>query len=394
MTTRIHRLTLALIWLLWMQVTPSVASAGVNQWTTGGPPGEAILSLAIDPATPSTVYAGAELGRLFQSIDSGASWQQLQTGFLTGVNALAIDPTAPSVIYAGTDSGLFTSPDGGASWHPTTVTDAVIDSLLIDPAVPGGLYAGIGGGGAQGGVLYSPDAGMTWTTVGTGLPDTIVNALAITLDMPRTLYAATDDGLFALPDGNDSWMPMSTGLPQAAVYALAIDPLDPRTLYAGTESGAFMSTDGGASWSDAGLPSAVATLVIQGGGFGTLYAGTFGDGVFVNRGSLIWEPFNTGLSNGIVATLALDPGPPATLYAGTIGDGVFVQQLVPCLGDCDGSGIVSVDEILTMVNIATGDISIAVCPAADPLRSGMVSVAEVLGAVQNALSGCPAAVSR
>lgn len=60
-----------------------------------------------------------------------------------------------------------------------------------------------------------------------------------------------------------------------------------------------------------------------------------------------------------------------------------------CVGDCNGDGSVTVDEIVTMVNIALGTASIDTCPAADPSGDGQVTVDEILQAVNNALNGCP-----
>jgi len=59
-----------------------------------------------------------------------------------------------------------------------------------------------------------------------------------------------------------------------------------------------------------------------------------------------------------------------------------------CTGDCDGKGSVTVDEILTMVNIALGNIEVVACPAADMNRDSKVTIDEILMAVNNALNGC------
>jgi hypothetical protein len=61
-----------------------------------------------------------------------------------------------------------------------------------------------------------------------------------------------------------------------------------------------------------------------------------------------------------------------------------------CTGDCDGSGDVTVDEILVLVNIALGNDDISRCPAGDADASGSVTVDEILAAVNNALAGCGA----
>ena len=52
---------------------PAITTAGLNEWTTNGPEGGPVLSIAIDPATPSTIYAGT-YGGVFKSTDSGATW--------------------------------------------------------------------------------------------------------------------------------------------------------------------------------------------------------------------------------------------------------------------------------------------------------------------------------
>ncbi len=60
-----------------------------------------------------------------------------------------------------------------------------------------------------------------------------------------------------------------------------------------------------------------------------------------------------------------------------------------CVGDCDGSGQVTVDEILTMVNIALGNTPAMDCLAGDANFDGQITVDEILAAVNNALNGCP-----
>jgi hypothetical protein len=62
---------------------------------------------------------------------------------------------------------------------------------------------------------------------------------------------------------------------------------------------------------------------------------------------------------------------------------------VACVGDCDGKGSVTVDEILTMVNIALGNTNVSACLAGDGNCDGSITVDEILTAVNAALSGCP-----
>jgi len=60
-----------------------------------------------------------------------------------------------------------------------------------------------------------------------------------------------------------------------------------------------------------------------------------------------------------------------------------------CPGDCDGSGSVDINELLTLVNIALGNSSVAACAAGDTDKDGQISIDEILAAVHAALNSCP-----
>src|ERR1700740_115882 len=49
-----HKLLWVLLWL----ISVSMVHAGNNVWTSSGPAGVDVLALAIDPITPTTLYAG------------------------------------------------------------------------------------------------------------------------------------------------------------------------------------------------------------------------------------------------------------------------------------------------------------------------------------------------
>jgi YVTN family beta-propeller protein len=59
-----------------------------------------------------------------------------------------------------------------------------------------------------------------------------------------------------------------------------------------------------------------------------------------------------------------------------------------CPGDCDASDRVDVAEIVRAVNIALGKSAVEICPAADIDGSGSVSVNELIAIVRTALQGC------
>jgi hypothetical protein len=80
----------------------------------------------------------------------------------------------------------------------------------------------------------------------------------------------------------------------------------------------------------------------------------------------------------------------------TLADGEAVRRdftlqcaSVPtCVGDCGEDGQVTVDEILTMVNIALGNLDVSHCLTGDANNDNQITVDEILTAVNNALNGC------
>lgn len=60
-----------------------------------------------------------------------------------------------------------------------------------------------------------------------------------------------------------------------------------------------------------------------------------------------------------------------------------------CGGDCNRDGAVTVDEILTALNIALGNDTLAACSTADANGDQQVQVDEIVAALAAALGGCP-----
>ena len=86
---------------------------------TGGFP---ISGIAIDPAdaTGKTAYItvmGFSVSHVLKTSDAGASWTDVSANLPDApADAVVVDPDNPKAIYAGTDTGVYLSPDGGASW--------------------------------------------------------------------------------------------------------------------------------------------------------------------------------------------------------------------------------------------------------------------------------------
>ena len=207
---------------------------GSNVWTSNGPEGGEIYTLAIDPATPTILYAGTING-VFKSTNGGGTWSIANTG-LTGASiygypiasvlALAIDPATPTTIYAGTMyGGVFKSTDAGGNWSRVTnggLTDRSVSILAIDPLTPSTLYAA-----TSSGVFKSTNSGGIWEAVNTGLTDTQISTLTLDPVTPTTLYAGTNNsGVFKSTNGGGNWSTVNTG-PNCCVKTLVIDPITP-----------------------------------------------------------------------------------------------------------------------------------------------------------------------
>jgi hypothetical protein len=59
-----------------------------------------------------------------------------------------------------------------------------------------------------------------------------------------------------------------------------------------------------------------------------------------------------------------------------------------CAGDCNGDGMVAINELIIGVNIALGSSPVSACASFDTNGDGMVAINELIAAVNNALGGC------
>ena len=98
MTIKWNSVPIVLAVLVWLGLAGS-ASAGVNTWTTTGPAGGRVQSLAVDPVTTTIIYAGTDGGGIFRSTNGGASWTAINSGLgNTQIYALGVAGTS---LFAG-----------------------------------------------------------------------------------------------------------------------------------------------------------------------------------------------------------------------------------------------------------------------------------------------------
>jgi photosystem II stability/assembly factor-like uncharacterized protein len=177
------------------------------------------------------------------------------------------------------------------------------------------------------GVSHSSDGGETWEhdTIGLG-----TRGWAVAFDGTDTnrVYVGGDSAysypcLLISTDLGATWTMSRTGL-SGAVNVLMTIPGDSLLVYAGTNNGLFISTDAGATWEASTLTRSVKTLVYDPNNTTSIFAGTYGYGVYASTdGGITWDPLNDGLACNKVLSLALRPGTENTIFAGTEGGSVF-----------------------------------------------------------------------
>jgi len=198
-----------------------------------------VIDLVIDPLTPTTLYVGTLMGTapmattangVFKSVDGGMTWTHSSAGLpqkeptvadgsQQDILALAIDPVTPSTLYAGvrdsdpsgpSTAQIYKSANGGASWTISSTgisPSSDVRAIKVDPDNPATVYAALAQvGGSPGGVYRSDDFGATWSSISVGLPVSSVTSLAIdNSGVNSMIYAGTGSGVFGqlqLPDAD------------------------------------------------------------------------------------------------------------------------------------------------------------------------------------------------
>ncbi len=299
----------------------SVAAAGDNEWTQVGLTGAQVAALAVDPSSPSTLYAGTSAG-IFKSVDWAQSWTNVNPSALA--TKLLVDPHSPSTVYAATAAGVLRSDDGGMSWAPKGLSDSIdtADALAMDPGATSTLYAV-----SRGGLFRSTDRGESWTHVGGGsLPRTGVAELAVGPDSTLFVSPKTFSILGWFQDGGRVWRnslggtgywSVGMGLPFATYSGLAISGSPSSILFAATGDSLFRSLDDGVTFArvGVGLSFPLSSLTGDPSSGSVAYAGTPTGVSRTADGGQSWFPL--GLLVRPATALAVDPSDSSNVYVGT-----------------------------------------------------------------------------
>jgi hypothetical protein len=125
-----------------------VSQDGGLNWTdrTVGLPDRFVESITVNPSNSAEAFitfGGFGTGHVFRTTNFGATWTNIggTPGQPTAipnvpVSAFLIDPTTPTTFYAGSDIGVFRSTDNGATW--TTFNNGMLPAVVTGFATSAG----------------------------------------------------------------------------------------------------------------------------------------------------------------------------------------------------------------------------------------------------------------
>ncbi|MDX6583151.1 MAG: hypothetical protein QOI10_2335 [Solirubrobacterales bacterium] len=198
---------------------------------------------AVDCASATTCLITVGNGHLVRTTDAGATGAEITPA--TGkINAAAFS-SASRVVAVGDRGTTVVSDDGGVTYSPVGSAVAVADLRLLRATST--QIANVGG--ANGTLVRTTDAGLSWFTVGVPTTSTVVDA-----SFPNAGVGYAIDnlgGAFKTVNGGNSWQILNTGGSGTPFALLATGPND--VLLAGP-TGIRRSTDGGTSFAVVGDP--------------------------------------------------------------------------------------------------------------------------------------------
>ena len=213
-----------------------------------------IFAIDIDPRDPNHIIASACSG-IYETRSAGDSWKKVQgiPSQSRRTRAILQHPSIAGLVFAGTTEGFWRSERGGDadSWMVTTSRQLEINSIAVHPSRPQTIYIGTNNYG----VMVSYDGGKNFAPTNAGYSGRFANVIVADREMSNRIYAATINTttgggfLFASTDNGETWRPSMRNMPPRLItYSIMQDARNVNTIYLGTNLGVYRSLDRGASW--------------------------------------------------------------------------------------------------------------------------------------------------
>lgn len=264
-----------------------VTTDGGDNWSSLKFQSEKVYGLAIDHIDGRIVYASGVWqgrGKIFKSLDSGQTWQEIYTTPASGplVISLVLDEKNSGVVYATTsDDQVMKSVDGGQSWKNIYQAQSPVLSMAIDSGNDNLIYMVLQGGG----ILRSHDGGNTFEDISRSVfsvATTSQGTSVVTADPnnSNTVYVAGQIGILRSKDGGNTWgrLKLLSDSQSFPVKALAINPSNSNELIYGAAQATYKSSDGGISWTTSQFETSktINILKYSPGESGVIYMGLSG----------------------------------------------------------------------------------------------------------------------
>jgi len=222
---------------------------------------------------------------------------------------------ADAAWFAATEQGLFVSHDSARSWTELAMGSVELPVGSVRASSDGQRIRLV----SSGGMIFSEDAGRTWTWH--DLPLESGGAIRLEWTPDNILLAVARTGLYISRDAGERWTKAQAGLPGGLADALLTR--SDFWLVSMQAAGLYISRDEGATWSrvkqsettrtSAGAKGSAARasdgafpVLVAVGTAGRIYAGSANDGLYVLDLSGNPEPksFSTGTTGSTGATSA------------------------------------------------------------------------------------------
>ena len=238
--------------------------------------------ILVSPHDPARIYVGSQ--HVWRSDNRGDSWTRISSDLTRNqeritlpimgrqqswdnawdmgamseyntITSLAESPKQEGLIYAGTDDGIIqVTEDGGETWRKIEVgsikdvpATAFVNDIRADLYEARTVYAALDNhkfGDYKPYLLKSTDAGRSWTSISSNLPDKLMVWRLVQDHVNKDLlFAATEFGIYFTPDGGSKWIKLKGGLPTISFRDLTIQRREDDLVCASFGRGFFILDD-------------------------------------------------------------------------------------------------------------------------------------------------------